>query len=55
MFRQKAGNGTLYDLEFLENEEGKRIASLGYLAGFDDAAVGIKDWIFKRSISEMSN
>uniref|UniRef100_A0A915CVZ8 Alanine dehydrogenase/pyridine nucleotide transhydrogenase N-terminal domain-containing protein n=1 Tax=Ditylenchus dipsaci TaxID=166011 RepID=A0A915CVZ8_9BILA len=33
-FRQ--GNGTLLDLEFLQNEQGKRVASFGHMAGFVD-------------------
>ncbi|KAJ1679487.1 Saccharopine dehydrogenase [Spiromyces aspiralis] len=38
------GNGTLYDLEFLENEQGKRVAAFGFYAGFAGAAVGISAW-----------
>ncbi|KAI0710748.1 Formate/glycerate dehydrogenase catalytic domain-like protein [Earliella scabrosa] len=34
------GNGTLYDLEFLTDDQGRRIAAFGYHAGFAGAAVG---------------
>lgn len=42
------GNGTLYDIEFLEDEEGRRVAAFGFYAGFAGAVVGLKDWIFKQ-------
>ena len=34
------GGGTLYDLEFLTDEQGRRVAAFGYHAGFAGAAVG---------------
>ena len=34
------GNGTLYDLEFLQDESGRRVAAFGYHAGFAGSAVG---------------
>ena len=34
------GNGTLYDLEFLTDDQDRRIAAFGYHAGFAGAAVG---------------
>ena len=34
------GNSTLYDLEFLTDDQGRRIAAFGYHAGFAGAAVG---------------
>lgn len=43
------GKGTLYDLEFLENDEGRRVAAFGFYAGFAGAALGIKDWAFKQT------
>lgn len=43
------GNGTLYDLEFLENEQGRRVAAFGFYAGFAGAALGLKDWAFKQT------
>ena len=34
------GKGTLYDLEFLQEANGRRVAAFGYHAGFAGAAVG---------------
>ncbi|WP_289044266.1 saccharopine dehydrogenase [uncultured Aliiroseovarius sp.] len=42
--RFKAGNGTLYDLEYLVDEDGRRVAAFGYWAGFAGAAVTLKTW-----------
>lgn len=47
--RYARGNGTLYDLEFLENDQGRRVAAFGFYAGFAGAAFGIKDWAFKNT------
>lgn len=38
--RFNRGNGTLYDLEFLQDESGRRVAAFGYHAGFAGSAVG---------------
>jgi saccharopine dehydrogenase (NAD+, L-lysine forming) len=43
--RFKAGGGTLYDLEYLVDENGRRVAAFGYWAGFAGAAVALKCWI----------
>ena len=43
--RFKAGGGTLYDLEYLVDETGKRVAAFGYWAGYAGAAVALKCWI----------
>ena len=43
--RFKAGGGTLYDLEYLVNEEGRRVAAFGYWAGYAGAAVSLLSWI----------
>ncbi|CAR27527.1 ZYRO0D00594p [Zygosaccharomyces rouxii] len=43
------GKGTLYDLEFLENDQGRRVAAFGFYAGFAGAALGVKDWAFKQT------
>jgi saccharopine dehydrogenase (NAD+, L-lysine-forming) len=32
--RFKAGGGTLYDLEYLVGEDGRRVAAFGYWAGY---------------------
>jgi saccharopine dehydrogenase (NAD+, L-lysine forming) len=42
--RFKAGGGTLYDLEYLTDEKGRRVAAFGYWAGYAGAAVGLKVW-----------
>ena len=42
--RFPAGKGTLYDLEFLQDENGRRVAAFGYHAGFAGAALGIEAW-----------
>jgi saccharopine dehydrogenase (NAD+, L-lysine-forming) len=36
------GGGTLYDLEFLQDTTGRRVAAFGYHAGFVGAALAIK-------------
>lgn len=43
--RFKAGGGTLYDLEYLTDNTGRRIAAFGYWAGYAGAAVSILCWI----------
>ncbi len=43
--RFKAGGGTLYDLEYLVDESGRRVAAFGYWAGFAGAAVALKAWL----------
>ena len=42
--RFKAGGGTLYDLEYLVDANGRRVSAFGYWAGFAGAAVTIKCW-----------
>ncbi|VEU24132.1 DEKNAAC105480 [Brettanomyces naardenensis] len=42
------GGGTLYDLEFLQNDKGRRVAAFGFYAGFAGAALGLEDWAFKQ-------
>lgn len=43
--RFAAGGGTLYDLEYLVTEAGRRVAAFGYWAGYAGAAVTLKCWI----------
>ena len=38
------GGGTLYDLEYLTDEAGRRVAAFGYWAGFAGAAVSLMAW-----------
>ena len=42
--RFRAGGGRLYDLEYLVEENGRRVAAFGYWAGFAGAAVALKCW-----------
>jgi len=42
--RFKAGEGMLYDLEYLVNDMGQRVAAFGYWAGFAGAAVAMRCW-----------
>jgi saccharopine dehydrogenase (NAD+, L-lysine-forming) len=43
--RFAAGGGTLLDLEYLTDEDGKRVAAFGYWAGYAGAAVALMCWI----------
>lgn len=47
--RFRAGGGTLYDLEYLVDAEGRRVAAFGYWAGYAGAAVSLMAWIAQRS------
>lgn len=47
--RFKAGGGVLYDLEYLTDETGRRVAAFGYWAGYAGAAVSIKCWIAQQT------
>ena len=42
--RFRAGGGALYDLEYLVDESGRRVAAFGYWAGFAGAAVSLLAW-----------
>ena len=42
--RYSAGSGTLYDLEFLVDDSGRRVAAFGHWAGFAGAAVALLAW-----------
>lgn len=42
--RFRAGGGALYDLEYLLDGSGRRLAAFGYWAGFAGAAVTLKAW-----------
>lgn len=43
--RFQAGDGTLYDLEYLTGDDGRRLAAFGYWAGYAGAAVTLKAWV----------
>ena len=47
--RFKAGGGRLYDLEYLTQEDGKRVAAFGYWAGYAGAAVALMCWIAQQN------
>ena len=47
--RFKAGGGTLYDLEYLVEENGRRVAAFGYWAGYAGAAVTLKTWAAQKA------
>lgn len=49
--RFKSGGGALYDLEYLLDENNRRIAAFGYWAGFAGAAVTVKAWIAQQKQS----
>ncbi|WP_425098056.1 saccharopine dehydrogenase [Tropicibacter sp. S64] len=42
--RFAAGGGTLYDLEYLLDADGRRVAAFGYWAGYAGAAVSVLAW-----------
>lgn len=42
--RFPAGNGLLYDLEFLQDDNGRRVAAFGYHAGFAGSAISCLVW-----------
>ena len=41
--------GALYDLEFLVDEQGRRVAAFGYWAGFVGAALTFKTWVAQQN------
>ena len=47
--RFRSGGGTLYDLEYLVDASGRRVAAFGYWAGYAGAAVALKCWIAQQS------
>lgn len=47
--RFKAGGGTLLDLEYLLDDDGRRLAAFGYWAGYAGAAVALKCWAAQQS------
>lgn len=42
--RFRAGGGALYDLEYLTDDNGRRVAAFGYWAGFAGAAIAALCW-----------
>lgn len=43
--RFKAGGGQVLDLEFLRDEQGKRVCAFGYWAGYVGAAIGFSGYV----------
>lgn len=50
--RFRAGGGALYDLEYLVDDAGRRVAAFGYWAGFAGAAVGVMVWLHQSRAAE---
>jgi saccharopine dehydrogenase (NAD+, L-lysine-forming) len=46
--RFRAGGGTLYDLEYLTDETGRRVAAFGHWAGYAGAALSLLAWAAQR-------
>ncbi|KAG0002106.1 Saccharopine dehydrogenase [Modicella reniformis] len=46
--RFDTGNGTILDLEFLNDANGRRVAAFGYHAGFAGAAIGVDNWCHQK-------
>lgn len=47
--RFRAGGGSLYDLEYLTQEDGRRVAAFGYWAGYAGAAVSLMCWLAQQN------
>ena len=47
--RFREGGGRMYDLEYLTEENGRRVAAFGYWAGYAGAAVGLMVWAAQQS------
>lgn len=47
------GGGTLYDLEYLVDEQGRRVAAFGYWAGFVGAAVAVLQYVAQKTGSTL--
>ena len=43
------GGSILYDLEFLVDDQGRRVSAFGYSAGFTGAALAVKAWAWQQS------
>jgi len=46
--RWSRGGGTLLDLEFLTDPNGRRVAAFGYHAGFAGCALALKVWAWQK-------
>ena len=52
--RFKSDGGTLYDIEYLTDKHGKRVAAFGYWAGYAGAAVSLKVLLAQKNNTECS-
>lgn len=48
MHRFDTGKGTILDLEFLNDKQGRRVAAFGFMAGFAGAAVSLDVWCHQK-------
>ena len=46
------GGGTLLDLEFLQDDTGRRVAAFGYHAGYAGAALAVEAWAYQLQYPE---
>jgi saccharopine dehydrogenase (NAD+, L-lysine-forming) len=53
--RFKAGGGALYDLEYLTDARGRRVAAFGFWAGFAGAAVALRAWCAQQDMARLQN
>ncbi|KAI8336092.1 hypothetical protein BC941DRAFT_354363 [Chlamydoabsidia padenii] len=53
LHRFDAGKGTILDLEFLNDDKGRRVAAFGYMAGFAGSAVAIDVWCHQQTKSNV--
>jgi saccharopine dehydrogenase (NAD+, L-lysine-forming) len=53
--RFNAGGGALFDLEYLTNETGRRVAAFGFWAGFAGAAAAVQAWCAQRDNRTLQN
>ncbi|KQI69887.1 saccharopine dehydrogenase [Loktanella sp. 3ANDIMAR09] len=51
--RFRAGGGTLLDLEYLTDDQNRRVAAFGYWAGYAGAAVSLMCWIAQQRGHDM--
>ncbi|MCL4137287.1 UNVERIFIED_CONTAM: hypothetical protein GTU68_031298, partial [Idotea baltica] len=49
------GGGELYDLEYLVDEKGRRIAAFGYWAGYVGAAIAVLQWAAQQTDSSLGS
>ena len=49
LMRFHKGGGILFDLEYLEDPPGRRVATFGYWAGFAGAALAVLAWVHRQT------